>query len=175
MTHAITSGHQRTYEQIPQQHRNRHFTDRRHINRRLLLNLWCEIPLTREVNASSALAHKLQRYFVLVAGHTANHNVAERETVLEGPAGLLDDLVAALTQASTTREFLHVVDIDAVDMGAVIGQQRGEGSADDFASVYDGDGAAVESVSVRQNGIVYPEVLEDLDNGERGAGQDALL
>jgi hypothetical protein len=33
----------------------------------------------------------------------------------------------------------------------------------------------VEPVSVGQNSVVYSQVLEDLDDGERSAGEDALL
>lgn len=77
-------------------------------------------------------------------------------------------------QPGAAREELHVRDVDAVHRGAVVGEQGSEGAPDDFGAVDDGDGAAVEAIPIRQNGIINPQVFEDFYSCERGAGEDAL-
>lgn len=69
---------------------------------------------------------------------------------------------------------MDIGDVDRVDCCAVVGEQGGERAPDDFRPVDDGDCAAVEAVSVGEDGVVNADVLEDFDSCERGAGEDGL-
>jgi hypothetical protein len=164
-----------THQQIPQQHRNRNLSNRRHINRRLFLDLRRKVAFTREINAHGSIAHLLKRHLVLVARYAADHHVAERQAVFERPAGLFDDFVAALAETDAPSKFLHVADVDAVYSRAVVCEQGCEWSADDLASVDDRDCTPMQPVSVGQNRVIYPQILQNLDNCEWCAGQYALL
>lgn len=164
-----------TYEQVPEKNHNGDLANSRHVDGCLLLDFRREVSLAGEVDAHGAVAHVLQRYLVYVAWDTADDDVAYGQAVVDCPAGLLFDLVPVLAESCAAREDLHVVDVDAVHMGSVVGQERSKWATDYFAPVDDGDGTPVESVAIWQYGVVDAEVLEDLDDGERGAGQDALL
>lgn len=83
--------------------------------------------------------------------------------------------MSALLQALATSELLHTGNIDTVHTSAVIGQQRGQRAANDLRAVYDADSVTMQAVAIGQDGVVDVEVLEDLDVGQRSAGQDALL
>jgi hypothetical protein len=83
--------------------------------------------------------------------------------------------VAALAETDTASEFLDVADVDAVYGCAVVGEQGCERPTDDFAPVDDCDGAAMQPITVRQNRVVYPKVLQDLNHRKRRARQYALL
>ena len=67
---------------------------------------------------------------------------------------------------------LHARDVDAVDAGAVVGEEGCQGSADDFATVDDEDVVAEEPVAVGEDRVVDVEVLEGFDDGEGRAGED---
>jgi hypothetical protein len=82
--------------------------------------------------------------------------------------------VVRALESGAAREHLHVRDVDAVDCCAVVGEEGSEGATDDFRAVDYGDCAAVEAVSVGEDGVVDAEVLEDLYGCEGGAGKDGL-
>ena len=77
--------------------------------------------------------------------------------------------------AAAAGEDLDAGDVDAVDGGAVVGEEGGERPAVDLAAVDDGYGLAEEAVAVGEDGVVDLEVLEGLDDGQGGAGEDGFL
>ena len=83
--------------------------------------------------------------------------------------------MAGRADAAAAGEDLDAGDVDGVDGGAVVGEQGREGAAVDLAPVDHGDGLAEEAVAVGQDRVVDLQVLEGLDDGERGAGEDGLL
>lgn len=131
--------------------------------------------LAGEVDAHGTVPDQIDRDLVLVARHTADDNITDGEAGLEGPSLLVLDGMLLLPQARSTAESLHARHVDRVDLGAVVGQQGSQGSADNLGAVDDGDPAAVQPLAILENGVVDLQVLEDLDNGQRGAGQDGLL
>jgi hypothetical protein len=82
-------------------------------------------------------------------------------------------LLVAQTLASA--ESLHASHIDRVDFSAIVCQQSSQGSSDNLASIDDCNSSSPESLSIVQDGIVDIEVFEDLDHGQRSAGQNRLL
>lgn len=160
---------------VPQQKRNRDLPDRRYVNTRLFLySRAIEVFLTREVDADSAVSDEFGGDLEFLTWHTADDNIAERQAILERPTGLVVHVVVLAFQPSTAREELDVVDVDGVDCGTVVGEEGGEGTANDFGAVNDCDGAAMEAVSVGEDAVIDAEVFEDFDDGEGGTGEDAL-
>jgi len=149
----------KTYQQISQQHSNRNLANRRHVNRRLLLDLWGKIPLTAEINARRPISHELEGDFEFLARHPANHHIAERQAVFQRPPWLLYDLVSSFPEAGSTGEFLNIGDVDTIHSRAVICQQRGQWPAYNLTPIDNRNGAAMQSVPIRQNGVVDTEVL----------------
>ena len=164
-----------TYQQIPQEHDNGNLADGGHVYGRLLLDLGREVALAGKVDAHSAVLQQVHWHLVLVARNAADDDVADGQAVLDSAAGLFIDFVPPLSQPHASCEDLHIGNVDAVHVRAVVGQQRSQRPAYNLAPVYDGDGTPVQPVSVRQYRIVYAQVLEDLDDCERGARQHALL
>lgn len=116
----------------------------------------------------------MDRDLELVTRHATDDDIAQRENLLQAPAGLLLNLVPPLTQALASVVVLDVVNVLGVDDGTVVGQQRRKRPSHDLRPVDDRNGVSVQAIAVGQDGVVDLEVLEDLDDGERGAGQDAL-
>jgi len=83
--------------------------------------------------------------------------------------------MSVLLQSLTTSELLHTGDINTVHTSSVVGQQRSKRTSHDLGSVHNANGVTEQSVSVGQDGVVDVQVLEDLNVGQRCAGQDALL
>lgn len=83
--------------------------------------------------------------------------------------------MSAVLQTLATSELLHTSNIDTVHTSAVIGQQCGQRAANNLRAVHNTDSVAMQAVAIGQDGVVDVEVLEDLDVGQWGAGQDALL
>ena len=54
---------------------------------------------------------------------------------------------------------LYAGDVDGEYFCAVVGEESGEGAADDFAAVYDCYGAAVETVAGGEDGVICAEVF----------------
>lgn len=165
----------RTHDQVSQQARNRNLADRGDVDGGLLLDSGSvEVAERREVDAHGAFADEVRVDLVLLVGDAADDDVADGEHLLQAPALLVRDLVAGLLDALAAGEELDAGDVDRVDGGAVVGEQRGEGSAVDLGAVDDGDGLAEEAVAGGEDGVVDLQVLEDLDDGEGRAGQDGL-
>lgn len=144
-----------TYQLIPQQHRNSHLPNRRHINARLLLDRWpIEIPLTREIDTHGPIPNQLGRDLELLPRHPANHHIAQRQAILQLPPDLLMHSMVRTLQPRAAREQLHVRDIDAIHRRAVVGEQRGEGAPDDLGAVDYRDCAAVQAVAVGEDVVV---------------------
>jgi hypothetical protein len=131
--------------------------------------------LAREVDTHGTLTEKAGIELVGVTGNTTDDRVAQRSHILQRLALQVVNLMPALLQTLTASESLDAGDVDTVDAGTVVGQQGGERASDDLGAVDDTDGAAEETVSIRQYRVVDVEVFEDLDNGEGRAGQDTLL
>jgi hypothetical protein len=85
------------------------------------------------------------------------------------------NLVPMLLQTLATSKLLHTGDINTVNRGTIISQQGGQRAADNLRPVHNTDSVAKQTISGGQDSVVDIEVLEDLDDGQRGAGQDALL
>lgn len=131
--------------------------------------------LAGKVDAHSTVPDQIDRDLVLVAGHSRDNHITDSQTVLERPALLVLNGVLLLAEPASTTELLHARHVHTVHLCAIIRQQRGQRPTYDLGAVDDGYPAAVQTVAVREDGVVDLEVLEDLDDGERGAGQDALL
>lgn len=83
--------------------------------------------------------------------------------------------MSALLQTLTASELLNTGDIDTVDAGTVVGQQSSERATNHLGAVHNTDSVSEEAITVRQYRVVDVEVFEDLNDSERGAGEDALL
>ena len=165
-----------TYHEVSKKHSDGDLADRGHVQSRLLLDGGpVKVPMGGEIDARGPVADQLGRDLVRLRGHTGDDDVAEREALLEAPAFLVLDLVALLLDTLAAGEELHAGDVDGIHGGAVVGEESGERAAVDLGAVDDRDGLAKEPVARGEDGVVDLEVLEDLDNGQRGAGQDGLL
>ena len=165
-----------THHKVAQKHSNGNLANAGDINARLLLDRGTvKVLEAGEVDADGAVAEQLGGHLEVLGRDTADNDVAERQHVLELPALLIMHLVAQLADALAAGEHLDTGDVDGINGGAVVGEQGGERAAVDLAAVDDGDGLAEQAVAVGQNGVVDLQVLEGLDDGERGAGQDGLL
>ena len=98
----------------------------------------------RKVDAHGAVLEQLDGELVGGAGHARDDHVAARDDVLERLGHVLH-VVHLLADALAAREALDARDVDAPDVGAVVGEQGGERAADNLGAVDDGDGAAVVS------------------------------
>jgi hypothetical protein len=85
------------------------------------------------------------------------------------------NLMSMLLQTLATSKLLHTGDINTVNRGAIISQQGSQRAANNLRPVHNADSVTEQTVSGGQDSVVDIEVLEDLDDGQRGAGQDALL
>jgi hypothetical protein len=83
--------------------------------------------------------------------------------------------VSAVLQTLATGELLHTGDINTVHASTVIGKQRGQWTTNDLRAVHHTDRVTEQTVAVGKDSVVDVEVLEDLDVGQRGARQNALL
>lgn len=81
----------------------------------------------------------------------------------------------AVLQTLASSELLHTGNIDTVHASTVIGQQRGQRATNNLRAVHHTDSVTEQPITVGKDGVVDVEVLEDLDVGQRGARQDALL
>lgn len=79
-----------------------------------------------------------------------------------------------LLDALSTREQLHASDVYRVYLGAIVGKQCGEWSAVDLGAVDHRYRLSVQPVALGEDGVVDVQVLENLEDGERGAGEDGL-
>lgn len=131
--------------------------------------------LTREVDTNSTLTQKASIELVLVTGNTSNNHVTERHNILQSLALKINNLMRSLLQPLTTSKLLHTSNINRVNTSAIISQQSSKRTTHDLRAVHDTDRVSEETVSVRKDGVVDVEVLEDLDVGQRCAGQDGLL
>lgn len=164
-----------TYDQVSQQAGNCHLTDGGDVDGGLLLDCGgIEVAERGEVDAHGTLTDEIRADLVLLGGDAADDDIADGENLLEAPTLLVGDLVARLLDTLATGEELNAGDVDGVDGGAVVGEQRGQRAAVDLGTVDDGDGLAEEAVARGEDGVVDLQVLEDLDDGEGRAGQDGL-
>ena len=129
----------------------------------------------REVDAHGAVPDQVDRHLVLVTRHARDDYIANLETVLQRPALLVLDRVLLFPEPGAPAESLHASHIDRVHFGAVVCQKRSERPAHDFRAVDDCDSAPVQPASILEDRVVDLQMFQNLDNGEWGAGQDALL
>jgi hypothetical protein len=131
--------------------------------------------LAGEVDAHSTLAEQASIKLILVTGHTRDDNITQRRNILKCSTLHIDNLVSAVLQTLATGELLDTGNINTVHASAIIGQQRGQWTANNLRAVHDADSVTEQTVAVGKDSVVDVEVLEDLDVGQRGARQDALL
>lgn len=131
--------------------------------------------LAREVDTHRTLAEQASVKLILVAGHTGDDNITQRRDILQSSTLHIVNLVPAVLQTLTTSELLHTGNINTVHASTVIGQQSGQWAANNLGAVHHTDGVTEQTVTIGENGVVDVEILEDLDVGQRGARQDALL
>jgi hypothetical protein len=74
-----------------------------------------------------------------------------------------------------TSEDIHAIQINGVDFGAVICEESRKWPANDLRAVYNGDGFAKQTISVREDGVVDLEIFQNFDYGEWRAGENRLL
>lgn len=129
----------------------------------------------REVDADCPVPEQTERDLVVLPRDAANHHVAKREAVLQLPIHHVHDFVAPLAEALAAVELLHVVDVNGVNAGPVVGQESSERPAHNLGSVDDCDGVPVQTVPIRQDGLVDLQVLEDLYEREGRARENALF
>jgi hypothetical protein len=121
--------------------------------------------LAREVDTHSTFAEQASIKLILLTGHTRDDNITQRCNILQSSTLHIDNLVATVLQTLTSGKLLHAGNINTVHASAVIGQQRGQGAADDLRAVHHADSVAEETVTIRQDSVVDVEVLKDLDVG----------
>lgn len=161
-------------EQVSQKHGDGDFPDGRHKDRGHLLHLLVdEVGLAGEVDDNGASLDVFGRELVGLGWHPGDDDITFLGTLFQGLGTFLGH-VLLVSQPVTSVVGLDVVDVHGVDGGPVVGQQGGQGSADDFGSVHHSHGLTVESVTVVQHVVVGTNVLQDLDDGQGGAGQDRL-
>jgi hypothetical protein len=131
--------------------------------------------LAREVDTHGTLAEQTSIKLILVTGHTRDDHIAQRRNILKSSALHIVNLMPAVLQTLTTGELLNTGNINTVDASTVVGQERSQWAADDLRAVHHTDSVAEQPVTVGKDSVVDVEVLEDLDVGQRGARQDALL
>jgi hypothetical protein len=131
--------------------------------------------LAGEVDTNSTFTEQASIELELLTRHTRDNNITQGDNVLHCRALKINNLVSVLLQSLTTSELLHTSDINTVHTSSVIGQQSSKRASYDLGPVHNANGVAEQSVSVRQNSVVDVQVLEDLNVGQRRAGQDALL
>lgn len=85
------------------------------------------------------------------------------------------NLMTMLLKPLTTSKLLHASDINTVHTGAIISQQCSQRAANNLRPVNNADSVTEQTVAGGQDSVVDIEVLEDLNDGQRGTGQDALL
>lgn len=131
--------------------------------------------LAGEVDTHSTFAQKASVELVLVTGDTSDDYIAKRHNILQGLSLEINNLMRLLLQTLTTRKLLHTSNVNRVNAGTIVSQQRRKRAANDLGAVHDANSMAMQAVSVRQNGVVDVEVLEDLDVGQGSARQNGLL
>lgn len=83
--------------------------------------------------------------------------------------------MTAVLQTLATSELLDTGDINTVHTSTVIGQQRGQWTANNLRAIHHTDSVTEQTVTIGKDSVVDVEVLENLDVGQRGTRQDALL
>lgn len=131
--------------------------------------------LAREVDTNSTLTQKASIELVLLTGHASNNDITKWYNILQSLALKINNLMRLFLQSLTTSKLLHTSNINRVNTGAIISEQSSKRTTNNFRAVHDANRVSEETVSVRQDGVVDVEVLENLDVGERGARQDGLL
>lgn len=96
----------------------------------------------------------MARELEFVTGYARDDDVAERHTLLEGPAFLLVNLVLAFPDAFASGELLNARDVDTVHARAVVGEQGRQWPPDHLGPIDDADGPAEKPVTVGQDGVV---------------------
>jgi hypothetical protein len=131
--------------------------------------------LTREVDTDSTLTQKAGIELVLITGDSSDNNITKRHNILKSLTLQLNNIMSLHMQSLTTSKLLHASNINTVNTGSIISQQGRKRATNNFGTVHDADSVTEETVAVGQDSVVDVEVLEDLDVGQRGAGQDGLL
>lgn len=137
-----------TYEQVSQQDSNGYFANGGYVDGSLFLDIRVEVALAREVDAHSAVLQQVCWNLILLSRNTTDDHIALGEAVLELPTRLLNNIVLLLPDALTTSELLHVGNVYAVYGRTVVGEQSGQWSAYNLASVDDSDGTSMQPVAV---------------------------
>lgn len=194
------SGHGCAYQEVAEEDHDCDFADRGDVDGGVFFDLWCEVLFVlggglsvfpgcfsfmslfcrggwthlfaRKVDAHGTVSDLLDGDLELVAGDTADDDVADGEAVVHGHIGLLFNNVLLVAQALASAESLHASNVDRVDLSTIVCQQSSQRSSNNLTSVDDRDPSTPKSLSVIQDGVVDVEVLEDLDHGQRSAWQD---
>lgn len=165
-----------TYDQVAQQTCDRHLADGGDVDGCLLLDSRAvKVAVRREVDANGAVADQLRGHLIAFDGNTGDDDVADGQHLLQAPLLLVLNLMPVVLDPLAARVQLHAGDIHRVHVRAVVGQERRERAADDLGAVDEGDGLSIQPVALREDGVVDVQVLEDLEDGKRRAGQDRLL
>ncbi len=72
-------------------------------------------------------------------------------------------------------EQLYAIQIDRVDVSAVVRQQRSQRPPDDLRAIDDRDRLPEQPVPVRDDRVVNLQVFKDFDYSQRRAGKDRLV
>jgi len=70
---------------------------------------------------------------------------------------------------------LDTVNVNGVDLGAIVGKQSRQRATNNLGTVDDGDDPSMKAVAVGEDSVINSDILHDLDQSERCAGDDALL
>lgn len=161
-------------EKVSQQHGDGDLADGGDVQRGDLLHVFVhKVLFAGEVDDDSAPLDVLGGELVCFRWDAGDNDIGVAGALFEGLVAV-EDLVLLVSEAVASLVELDVVDVCGVDGGTVVGEEGGEGSADDLGAVNDGDGFPVESVTVVQDLVICTDVLEDLDDSQRRAGQDRL-
>ena len=69
---------------------------------------------------------------------------------------------------------MYSIEIDREDSSAVVGEQSGERSTHNFASIDDRDRFPKRARTIRKENVVHLTVLEDFDDRERCTGKNSF-
>ena len=161
-------------EEVSEQHGDGDLADGGDVERGDLLDVFVdEVLFAGKVDDNGAPLNVLGGELVGFRRDPGDDDVGDAGALLERLVAV-ENLVLLVSEAVASLVELDVVDVCGVDGGAVVGEEGGEGSADDLGAVDDGDGFPIEPVAVVQDLVVCADVLEDLDDGQGRAGQNRL-
>jgi len=130
--------------------------------------------LTRKVDTDSSLTQQASVKLVLLPRHASNNNITQRRYILDRQSLHINNIMRTLLQ-SLPRKLLHPRNIHTINTSPIIRQQRRQRPSHYFRAIHHANRMTKQPVPVGKNRVVDVEVLENLNYGQRRAGQDALL